>query len=614
MDGPLSFQMPGDDPINLALDSYHLRRESDDAMQISDPELRHYKMDAVDSDGTSHIIVNLNSSASGLPHPGTFLPDGTAVGAARSFQPVSFLTSSPTTNSSRLTSEHSDNVVVPGTPLHSTNVSSRTGGRDPSEQRPCVSTTAASQPYFSASGVDTGNATRNGSQVGTTDVENNAIDPNKDMQPSFDSEEPRSQDKREEYPSSLQESPADKEANINRKRRFANFPWRRWVLILAVLAGGALAGIICGTGNCSFSEEHSDPTPPVVDTQPPAPTVPIKPDVPIKNPAADEINPAGSTAQENEAVLEEEPVTTTVPTDADTDLDVSSAGENEAVTADASVIVATSTPTDASDTNPPSFFPDDLPQSTKEAMNDLSTPQGRAFLWIQNHPNLNSLPDWRKRQLFAMVTFFHAFDGYNNWPLGQQLNWLNYDVNECEWNSIQTSPCTFEGELEFLGLLNIPDLQGSMPPEVALLTNLEELSIEDCNVVGNASTMLPLPILESLTNLRRLDLEGNVLTGSLPTELGLLTSLLQLDLQDNTWSGPLVSELGLLSSLTSLDVSNTALSGTIPLELGSLSALEEYYVTNSGLTGTIPDQVCELPSLSTLQADCGDLATCCPTN
>ena len=52
-----------------------------------------------------------------------------------------------------------------------------------------------------------------------------------------------------------------------------------------------------------------------------------------------------------------------------------------------------------------------------------------------------------------------------------------------------------------------------------------------------------------------LQLNSNMLTGSIPTEIRDLTSLEALDLEDNSLSGAIPTELGSLSNLTDLDLS-----------------------------------------------------------
>jgi len=64
-----------------------------------------------------------------------------------------------------------------------------------------------------------------------------------------------------------------------------------------------------------------------------------------------------------------------------------------------------------------------------------------------------------------------------------------------------------------------------------------------------------------------LSLEGNLLTGSLPTELGLCTRLRSLTLGKNELSGELPSELGQLFSLRTVSLDGNRFTGTVPSDL-----------------------------------------------
>ena len=101
----------------------------------------------------------------------------------------------------------------------------------------------------------------------------------------------------------------------------------------------------------------------------------------------------------------------------------------------------------------------------------------------------------------------------------------------------------------------------------------------------------------SLTNLEELDLDGNQLSGAIPSELGSLSSLEQLILHSNQLSGAIPSELGSLSNLVELRLHSNQLSGSIPSELGSLSSLEDLDLSENQLSGAMPS---ELGSLSNL--------------
>ena len=92
-------------------------------------------------------------------------------------------------------------------------------------------------------------------------------------------------------------------------------------------------------------------------------------------------------------------------------------------------------------------------------------------------------------------------------------------------------------------------------------------------------------------------LDKNPLSGTIPSEFGLLTSLAYLFLGQNNVTGPIPSVLGTLSSLVAVHLDATSLTGTIPVQIGDLSSysLSDFNIEQStGLFGTAPSQLCEL--------------------
>ena len=79
----------------------------------------------------------------------------------------------------------------------------------------------------------------------------------------------------------------------------------------------------------------------------------------------------------------------------------------------------------------------------------------------------------------------------------------------------------------------------------------------------------------SIENTTVLNLGGNELTGSIPSEIGNLTNLTYLNLTTNQLTGSIPSEIGNLTNLTSLNLSNNQLIGSILPEIGNLTNLEE---------------------------------------
>jgi Leucine-rich repeat (LRR) protein len=108
-----------------------------------------------------------------------------------------------------------------------------------------------------------------------------------------------------------------------------------------------------------------------------------------------------------------------------------------------------------------------------------------------------------------------------------------------------------------------------------------------------------------------LSLSYNQLTGSIPSELGLLNqTLVELILLDNKLAGSIPSELGLLTHLNDLYLAGNHLTGSIQPELGLLTQIKSLHLHINELTGTMPPSLCS-PSAFIL-VDCGEIAcTCC---
>jgi hypothetical protein len=107
-----------------------------------------------------------------------------------------------------------------------------------------------------------------------------------------------------------------------------------------------------------------------------------------------------------------------------------------------------------------------------------------------------------------------------------------------------------------------------------------------------------LPPLTNFTALESFIVSKSAITGSIPTEFGLLTQLSNLDLSDNVFlSGVLPSELASLSKLEHFNIGGSSISGTIPSEFGQLQSIKELFFNAPFLTGTIPEAICGIEGL-----------------
>lgn len=83
----------------------------------------------------------------------------------------------------------------------------------------------------------------------------------------------------------------------------------------------------------------------------------------------------------------------------------------------------------------------------------------------------------------------------------------------------------------------------------------------------------------------------NLLTGQLPSDLGLCVELRNLYLQGNRFSGHIPEFLFNLKNLVRLDLSDNQFSGRIPVEFSQLSRLRTLYLDRNDLSGSLPELI-----------------------
>ncbi len=169
----------------------------------------------------------------------------------------------------------------------------------------------------------------------------------------------------------------------------------------------------------------------------------------------------------------------------------------------------------------------------------------------------------------ALVTFYEAANG-DEW--NHREGWLTApDVDD--WYGVTTEGGTVIG-----------------------------LDLHANNLIGDIGT-IPSQ-LTVLSNLKRLDLSSNMLTGDIPSEFEELSNLEELSLAGNRLTGEIPLELGNLLTLTVLTLSDNRLTGAVEGNLESLLNLEVLDLSdNIGLSGGLPAELCEVPDLSFSNTD-----------
>ena len=194
----------------------------------------------------------------------------------------------------------------------------------------------------------------------------------------------------------------------------------------------------------------------------------------------------------------------------------------------------------------------------------------------------------------ALVALYEATGG-PSWR--SNYKWLT-TAPLGEWHGIDVDE---EGRVTIIALRE-NRLTGSLPPELANLTNLKVLLLQYNQITGEIPAWLG-----TLRHLEEIDLGRNKLAGSIPPELGGLSELDRLLLGRNQLNGRIPVELGNLPKLTSLSVVANKLSGQIPSELGNLSALTNLNLAGNGLSGPIPPELGKLSNLLYLRLESNDL-------
>ncbi|MBN1428046.1 MAG: leucine-rich repeat domain-containing protein [Anaerolineae bacterium] len=153
-----------------------------------------------------------------------------------------------------------------------------------------------------------------------------------------------------------------------------------------------------------------------------------------------------------------------------------------------------------------------------------------------------------------------------------QDNWLS-NQPICHWDGVTWS----DGHIVGLELTN-NNLQGKVPPEIGLLTNLQLLCLDH-----NQLSALP-PEIGQLVKLRDLVLSHNQLS-DLPPEIGRLTQLRTLFLHNNHLQ-ELPPEMGQMINLSALDLSGNPLS-ELPAELAQLTNLKHLWLNGNRLSESL---------------------------
>ncbi|CAL0327562.1 unnamed protein product [Lupinus luteus] len=142
-----------------------------------------------------------------------------------------------------------------------------------------------------------------------------------------------------------------------------------------------------------------------------------------------------------------------------------------------------------------------------------------------------------------------------------------------------------DGSKECHGSGNLLESAGIYQPQLSRISVLKRNSCNFTRIYGGKVK----PIFNRNGSMIFLDISYNMLSGSIPKEIGAMSYLTILNLGHNDISGSIPEELGKVQALNILDLSYNRLGGKIPPTLTRLSMLTEVDFSNNNLTGLIPE-------------------------
>ncbi|KAJ0768861.1 putative protein kinase RLK-Pelle-LRR-XI-1 family [Helianthus annuus] len=224
--------------------------------------------------------------------------------------------------------------------------------------------------------------------------------------------------------------------------------------------------------------------------------------------------------------------------------------------------------------------------------------------------------------LFFMLSEETTANGFNKSLEAQALvatNWwphVNVSDDYCNWYEIYCNEAgsvtdiylydeNLEGNLGSLDFSSFPNLvilyickcgvEGSIPEQIGLLSNLNELSLWGNQLTGN------LPVsFSNLTDLEYLYLSNNHFSGDLPHSFTNLIRLKTLYLDSNSFSGEFPVSLTNLIHLEDLSLSTNNFSGELPVSLTNLTHLIYLNLSRNNFNGELPVSLANLTQLETL--------------
>lgn len=210
------------------------------------------------------------------------------------------------------------------------------------------------------------------------------------------------------------------------------------------------------------------------------------------------------------------------------------------------------------------------------SIRDPSSNQNKALRWILDDDQMNLAHNSTNFvQRYGLMLLYFSLSG-DEWD-----NSNNYCsiTHECEWAGTR---CNRNKLIESLNLSE-NKLRGMLPSEIGTL--FPALTVVD---FSNNCVRGAVSALFKMKELITINMENNLLSGVITSEIGNLSSLRRMNINNNRLSGLIPTNIGQNVRLFELRLGDNSLTGSIPSELGYLRRLEYFVFYHNSLTNSLP--------------------------
>lgn len=210
--------------------------------------------------------------------------------------------------------------------------------------------------------------------------------------------------------------------------------------------------------------------------------------------------------------------------------------------------------------------------------------------------------DRRQRERIILTLMFHSVQGTAH--MREQGGWLDDEIHYCDWLGISCGleergyadydfwgddadssppPNDIVTKIEIAGQY----LSGTLPTELALLEHLQILDLSNNRIYGTIPTEF-----SALTELRALDFSYNYLSGTIPEALGVTCKHMEaVAVGSNYLTGQLPRNLDAWTKLWYFDISGNGLTGTISPQIGLMSNMQSLFMADNAFSGQLPEEI-----------------------